>query len=153
VSDSTGITVRTAEPRDLAEVLDLYEQLAEGRPAAAPTREAAAHVYEMMRTQPGRTLLVAVVDDAVRGAADVLVVPNLTHDGKPWMIVENVVVETGFRRQGIGRTLMEEVLHRARAAGCYKIQLLSAKGRKESHAFYEDHGFEPLAEGFRRYLE
>src|SRR5207302_6503866 len=139
VSDSTGITVRTAEPRDLAEVLDLYEQLAEGRPAAAPTREAAAHVYEMMRTQPGRTLLVAVVDDAVRGAADVLVVPNLTHDGKPWMIVENVIVDSRARRQGIGRA-MDDVLRRAQDAGCYKIQLLSRKGRGESHSFYEQQG-------------
>lgn len=69
------------------------------------------------------------------------------------MIVENVVVDTGARRQGVGQALMDDVLRRARDASCYKIQLLSRKGRSEAHAFYERLGFEASAEGFRRYLE
>jgi hypothetical protein len=48
---------------------------------------------------------------------------------------------------------MADVLRRARDAGCYKIQLLSRKGRAEAHAFYNQQGLEPVAEGFRRYLD
>jgi len=149
-----SVIVRTAEPQDLDQILALYEQLAEGRPAAAPTHgEAAAALYERIRAQTGRDLLVAVVDGVVVGTADVLVVANLTHDGRPWMIVENVVVESGAQRQGVGQGLMEDVLRRARGGGCYKIQLLSRKGRSDAHAFYERLGFEASAEGYRQYLE
>jgi GNAT superfamily N-acetyltransferase len=148
-----SVTVRAACGDDLPQILALYEQLAEGRPTAAPTHEAAADVYESICSQAGRELLVAVVDGALRGTADVLVVPNLTHDGKPWMIVENVVVDSSARRLGIGQVLMDDVLGRARRAGCYKIQLLSRKGRTDAHAFYEHQGFEGLAEGFRLYLD
>ena len=149
-----SVIVRTAESQDLGQILALHEQLAEGRPAAAPTRGAGAEDrYERIRAQTGRRLLVAVVDGVVLGTADMLIVPNLTHDGRPWMIVENVVVDTGARRQGVGQALMDDVLRRARDASCYKIQLLSRKGRSEAHAFYERLGFEASAEGFRRYLE
>jgi GNAT superfamily N-acetyltransferase len=80
-------------------------------------------------------------------------VPNLTHGGAPWAIVENVVVDAAVRRCGVGRRLMEDVAHRCRTAGCYKIQLLSRKHRAEAHSFYRMLGFEASAEGFRCYLE
>jgi GNAT superfamily N-acetyltransferase len=148
------VVVRLAGDGDLTGILALYEQLADGRPNALPAgREASAELLRTISSQPGRSLLVAVEDGAVRGVADGLVVPNLTHGGKPWMIVENVIVDAGRRRTGIGRALMDELLRVAQDAGCYKIQLLSRKGRSEAHAFYEVCGFEPVAEGFRRYFE
>ncbi len=52
------------------------------------------------------------------------------------------------------RLLVERLLADARAAGCYKVQLLSHKRHSEdgAHAFYRAMGFEAEAEGFRRYL-
>jgi ribosomal protein S18 acetylase RimI-like enzyme len=68
-------------------------------------------------------------------------------------VVENMIVDPGRRRTGIGSRLMEEVGRRAVAAGCYKVQLLSRKHRVEAHAFYESVGFEAVAEGFRCYFD
>jgi GNAT superfamily N-acetyltransferase len=69
-----------------------------------------------------------------------------------WAIVENVVVDQGERRAGVGRALMEEIVRRCRQADCYKIQLLSRKHRRSAHTFYESLGFQRSAEGFRLYL-
>jgi hypothetical protein len=41
----------------------------------------------------------------------------------------------------------------ASSAGCYKVQLVSAKHRSPAHQLYQKTGFKPLAEGFRLYLE
>ena len=76
-------------------------------------------------------------------------VTNLTHTGRPWAVVENVVVAHVHRRRGVGRALMQEAMAQARRVGCYKVQLTSGKHRAEAHAFYRSLGFEAVAEGFK----
>jgi GNAT superfamily N-acetyltransferase len=147
--------IRDARLEDLPELLRLYRQLA-ARPGEGeedPARRAwIAAAFAAIEAQRGRRLLVAEGDGRLAGTLDLLVVTNLTHGGRPWAIVENVVVDLTARRAGVGRALMREAERTARAAGCYKIQLLSARRRLEAHEFYRALGFESSAEGFRRYL-
>jgi ribosomal protein S18 acetylase RimI-like enzyme len=147
---TSAIRIRPAVADDLAVVLELLGQL---HPEASgmPTVEAGRSSWAAMLDQPNRSVLVAELDHEVCGVADLLVVANLTHHARPWSIVENVVVDERSRRLGVGRALMTKVIGAARAAGAYKVQLLSADGR-EAHAFYRALGFEPRAQGFRRYL-
>ena len=147
------VEVREWIAADLDAVLDLYVQLAEDRTESQPaSRLVAEDILSSVATQPGRSLLVAVLDEFVVGTADLLLVPNVTHHGMAWAIVENVVVDRRSRRAGVGRALMEEVVERCRRADCYKIQLLSRTHRTAAHAFYERLGFQPSAVGFRLYL-
>ena len=142
--------VRLATEQDLPRILELYNELAGGQhyPSPAETRPVLAQITAM----PGHELLVAEEDGVVVGTMVLLVVPNLSHGARPWAIVENMVVDERYHRQGIGRLLMEEAITRARQAGCYKIQLLSNKKRRQAHKFYRSLGFETSAHGFRLYL-
>ena len=47
---------------------------------------------------------------------------------------------------------MEEAIRRARAANCYKLQLISGKQRGPAHSFYRNLGLEAVAEGFKVYF-
>jgi GNAT superfamily N-acetyltransferase len=148
------VFVRLATADDVPDLLGLYQQLAGGRLTALPADPVEAKsLVETMAAQSGRQLLVAEVNCTVVGTADLLIVPNLTHGGAPWAIVENVVVDDGTRRRGVGRALMAEMVRRCKDAGCYKMQLLSNKQRSHAHDFYRSVGFEAIAEGFRQYLE
>jgi len=84
-------------------------------------------------------------------------VPNLTHGGKPWAQVENMVTDATVRGSGIGRQLIDECLRLAREAGCYKVQLQSGNQRRspenDAHGFYEHLGFAASSVGFRYYIE
>ena len=149
-----AVTVRVAGPGDLPALLDLYRQLADDRPESLPgPPDVAGPVLAEILAEPGRALIVAVAAGAVVGTADMVVVANLTHGAHPWVIVENVVVDETVRGTGVGKALMAEVVDRARAAGAYKIQLLSRTHRTEAHAFYRSLGFGSSAVGFRRYLD
>lgn len=55
-------------------------------------------------------------------------------------------------RAGVGRALMDYLVARGAANGCYKMQLMSRKDRAEAHRLYSDLGLAPFAEGFRLYL-
>lgn len=143
------ISVRPANVDDLDAVVKLLGQLHSNFPTDSDKAE---DVFAGMLRQDGRTILVAVSGGEVVGTADLLLVTNLTHAASPWAIVENVVVDSATRRGGVGRALMTEVLDRATQGGCYMLQLVSLKHRSAAHSFYKEIGFEPVAEGFRRYL-
>jgi GNAT superfamily N-acetyltransferase len=148
------IVIRDADTGDLDALLALYAALADGRTPPSPAdAETSRPVLDAIMRDPRRHLMVAVVDGAVIGTADVLIVPNLTHHARPWAVVENVVVSPSARRAGAGRALMTEIIDLVRAAGCYKLQLHSGKQRTEAHRFYEALGFRPVAEGFKLYFD
>jgi predicted N-acetyltransferase YhbS len=146
-----GIRIRPAAREDLPRLIELLGELHDRGGDEAVARRA-SDTWEQILASSGRTVLVAEDGGELVGSADLVVVPNLTHDAAPWAIVENVVVADARRRQGMGRALMEEAVARARAAGCYKVQLLSRLDRAGAHDFYRALGFERLAEGFRLYL-
>lgn len=149
-----GVVVRRARPSDLDELLSLYGDLADVRTTAAPADRAASEpLLAGILGDRMRQLVVAIVDGHVAGTADLLIVPNLTHHGKPWAVVENVIVARGVRRTGVGRELMAHLIEAARAAGCYKLQLHSGKQRVEAHEFYRGLGLDAVAEGFKIYFD
>jgi len=164
VTAESAIEIRSATESDLPGLLRLYCQLAEDSArvsarsglhaeALPASPEDAVAIFHEAQADPRRELLVAVLNGHLLGTADLVIVPNLTHGGKPWAIVENVAVDASTRRTGIGTRLMLEVERRIKLAGCYKVQLLTRKQRHVAHAFYEALGFEASAEGFRRYFD
>jgi GNAT superfamily N-acetyltransferase len=115
--------------------------------------ERAARAFAAIDADESQTLLVAEVDGEIAGSLHLVIVPNLTHNARPWAIVENIVVGSRHRRAGIGRQLVRDAIDRARRAGCYKVQLLSRIEREGAHEFYGSLGFSPSAVGFRLYLD
>jgi GNAT superfamily N-acetyltransferase len=149
-----SVLVRRASQADLDALLALYRELAGEKGTARPAdRSDAEAVLAKILADPGRELVVAVVDGEPVGTADLLVVTNLTYGGRPWGIVENVVVAEAARRKGVGRALMQHLIALAREAGANKLQLLSGKQRTEAHELYRSVGMQALAEGFRIYFE
>jgi GNAT superfamily N-acetyltransferase len=152
----TALRIRTARPGDLTRLLALLSELRERATAGVvweqAAREEAEGAWNEILTDPRRTFLVAELGGEIVGTADMVVVPNLTHRARPLAFVENVVVTSARRGDGIGRALMVEVEARARDAGCYKLQLLSNELREDAHRFYESLGFRASARGYRRYF-
>ena len=72
-------------------------------------------------------------------------VPNLTRGARPYALIENVVTDAAFRRCGIATFLMQELLARCWARGCYKAMLLSGSSRDEAHGLYLAVGFDASA--------
>lgn len=142
-----NLTVREAGEGDLKAVARLLEELHD-----PPTVVVDAHAWRSMLAQPERTILIAELDREPAGTADLMVLPNLTNGALPRANVENVAVATWCRRRGVGRALMADVERRAVESGCYKIMLMSALYRTDAHQFYEEIGYERVAEGFRRSL-
>jgi N-acetylglutamate synthase-like GNAT family acetyltransferase len=142
--------IRKATPKDIPRILALYEELTEEK--ISVSSETLQRVFSEIEAMPGQEFLVAEKDGSVGGTLFIQIIPNLSHNARPYAILENMVVDNKYRRQGIGRNLIDHALTRCREAGCYKVQLLSNKKRKEAHEFYRSVGFEDSALGFRAYF-
>jgi GNAT superfamily N-acetyltransferase len=150
------LKIRTAIESDIPHILDLYRQLTiTTAPAEAghdPTEDEYRQVFTQIKAVPNLELVVAEDNSKVVGSLVLMIVPNLSHKGLPWALVENVIVDEGQRRTGIGKFLIEYAIGRAKKTGCYHIGLSSDNRRNEAHKFYESLGFKGSAIGFRMSL-
>lgn len=148
-----NITVRQAVREDLPAILGLYRFLASPGTELPPPPP--PEVWAQVMAHPGIfTYFVAEAEERIVATANVTVIPNLTHGGRPFAIVENVVSHPEVRGSGCGRAVMEEIRRFARERNCYKIQLQSGAHRTGAHGFYESLGYSRSAKvGFTLVLE
>jgi ribosomal protein S18 acetylase RimI-like enzyme len=139
---------REATKADLGEVLRLHA-LASLDDRRALSLSEAERIFERMASYPDYRLWVAVVGDRIVGTFALLVMDNLGHRGTPAGVIESVVVDPAWQRQGIGRMMMRHALDECRARGCYKAVLSSNVEREQAHAFYDALGFERHGYSFR----
>ena len=98
-------------------------------------------------------LLVVERADVVRGTALLTICRGVMYGSQPYGLIENVVVQPGFRGTGIGGALFAELEAVARARGCTKLMLLSAATRADAHRFFTRCGFDGAKKrGFVKYL-
>ncbi len=140
----------------MQDILRLYAQLFAQTNQAEENAETVlpAHrtAFSDIDRDPNTWLLVAESSGCILGTLSVTVIPNLSHQGRPWAIVENVVVDKSAQRASVGTALMQHATALARERDCFRIILSSSIHRKESHRFYESLGFDAYGCSFKRYL-
>jgi GNAT superfamily N-acetyltransferase len=150
-------TIRDARPDDIPRLLELYLQLSESsqhpEQEVQPMTERHHAALERIAADPNARVFVLEDGGRMIGTYALYILPNLSHGGRPFAIVENVVIDGTLRGGGYGRFMMDHAVHLAREAGCYKVALTSNNKRAPAHAFYEAIGFERTHKGFTRYLD
>ena len=147
---STTVSIRDARDGDLEALIGLMGQLND-EPSPLTDRHRAA--FKDVIADRRQRLLVLERAGVIVATAAVIIVPNIGREGRPFAIVENVVVDAPARGEGMGGVLMRYIIDEARRAGCYRISLTSRKFRSDAHRFYERLGFVATSEGFRLALE
>jgi GNAT superfamily N-acetyltransferase len=143
---------RIARKEDLTGLLELYRQLTPEDPPLDDSRAQA--IWKAIEANEDIRYFVTTQGSKVVSTCNIAIVPNLTRSGASWGIIENVVTDKAYRRQGIGKRLMDMAIEFARSRGCYKVCLLSNSTRVEAHRFYESLGFSGTAKiGFHLKLK
>ena len=133
--------VREASSADIEALLGLYALL-EFEFAQSLSLEAARVRFERYREYPNYWIYVAETDKAIVGTFALIIVDSVAHSGKPFAVVEDVVVSQDWQGRGIGKLMMEFAMLRCKEFGCYKLALSSHLKREKAHSFYESLGFE-----------
>ncbi len=84
-------------------------------------------------------LIVAKDNEKIVGMASLYILNKL---GKRTGTVEDVVVDDGYRGQGIGKQLMQHIIDTARAESLVTVSLTSRPARVAGNKLYQKVGFE-----------
>lgn len=88
----------------------------------------------------------------VIGTLQLSFIQYLTYQGGIRAQIEAVRIRKDQRGLGIGKTMFEWAIHRARERNAHLLQLTTDKKRPQAITFYEDLGFKPTHEGMKMHL-
>ena len=118
-----------------------------------PLPESYARAFRAIEQDASNELVVACRGERVVGVLQLTYIPSLTYQGGWRALIEGVRVDSGERSQGLGKTLFEWAIGRARERGCHMVQLTTDKARPDAKRFYEGLGFVASHEGMKLHLK
>ena len=136
--------IRELNEGDLESLINLYEQL-DGKNSGFAVDDARAIWKKEIEGNAGIKYFGAVENGKVVSTCFCAIIPNLTRLGGAICFVENVVTDKDFRKQGLGKKVMNKAIEFAREKNCYKVILESGAWRTEAHEFYRNLGFDDTA--------
>ena len=135
---------------DLESLSALYEQFWGETSSLEKMRD----TFRSLENDPHYIFLGARQGDQLAGSVMGIVCEELYGRCQPFMVIEDVIVDKGSRRRGVGKRLMLELERRAVDRGCTYIIFVTEQARDEAVRFYQSLGYDPEKyRGFKKRLE
>jgi len=134
--------IRKAIPADAEALHDLYFNHLTSYPAEeTQDMEVWREKLARFKNDPFYNILVGELDGQVVSAVTLIVIENLTHNLRPYALIENVVTHADYRGRYYATELMNRASEIAREHSCYKIMLLTGSKKDSTLRFYENCGY------------
>ena len=131
--------IREVDEKDLAGLLELYQQLHDNK--LPKMNESLQQLWQQILDDPNHHIIVGIEDGKIIASCVVMVVCNLTHEQRPYALIENVITDEAFRNRGYATDLLEYAKVIANANKCYKIMLMTGSKEEKILNFYEKAGY------------
>jgi ribosomal protein S18 acetylase RimI-like enzyme len=134
--------IRQATIEDSAVIAHLMTQLMEasGYEGWQVSPEQVEERLRKMADSDAYQVLLAEDEGQVMGLLSLSFRHTLFHPA-PSALIDELVVERGHRRRGVGQQLVAEAIERCRAAGCCEIEVSTERSNEAAQEFYRRHGF------------
>jgi len=138
----TMITLRTAKPSDIPQLVELLKELFTIEADFDFDQDKQAHGLNLLLKSEKDCILVAQLlnDNKVLGMCTVQTLIS-TAEGGSVGLLEDLVVAAEFRHQGIGAKLLVEAVNWAECQGLKRLQLLADKNNLPALSFYQKQGW------------
>ena len=141
--------IRRMEERDIESLAILYRQFWGVDSDCARMRNKFAELH----ANPNYAIFCATVNGSVVGSIMGIVCDELYGNFRPFLLVEDLIVDQEYRERGIGRALMAGLENFAKEHNCSQIQFITETDRQDAVAFYASLGFDTTKHvGFKRTL-
>ena len=137
--------VTLSEIGGVLELIDLFDRPVSPRPSGTALEEIFGKIQ-----QAGGAVVGAFLEGKIIGTCTVNLCANLSWSGRPYAIIENVIVAPSHQGKGIGKAVLNFAQNFAQESGCYKVALMTGSKKPETLKFYEEAGFSGNKTGFQR---
>ena len=132
---------------DLRQLISLYELLSSHDQLI--DLDTAQHRLAQLAAIPNCHIFGGWVGDALVSSCTQFILPNLTRQGRPYALIENVVTDKAHRKQGFAKQLLNAATAYAFENDCYKVMLMTGMSDEGTLSFYKSAGFEQTKTGFQ----
>lgn len=134
--------IRKAKSTDAKDLKILYFEYLTNYP---PKEEQDMNVWEQLleKFEMDENMYLLVLEDEgkVVSTVQMAIIENLTHNVRPFAVIENVVTHKDYRNKGYASALLEKASEIARERKCYKVSLETGSNRESTLNFYRKNGF------------
>ena len=109
-------------------------------------------VFPELQKRDSYIILSAVEENELIGSVMGIVCDELYGECRPFLVLENLIVDKQHRRKGAARLLLAEMEKRAKKRGCWQIILVTEANRNDAYEFYKANGFQLDNAGFKKKL-
>ena len=135
--------IRKASAADAQALKTLYfEHLTNYPPKEEQDMTKWVQLLEKFAKDDNMYLLVLEENGTVVSSVQMAIIESLTHNVRPFAVIENVVTHFEHRNRGYASALLEEAAEIAKQKGCYKISLETGSNKESTLNFYRKNGFE-----------
>jgi len=142
--------ITTLKDKDLGALDGLFRQFW-GEPSDI---EKMTQTFRRLSKDSSYVLLAAKQNGVLVGFCMGVVCRSLYGDCRPFMVIEDFIVDRQFRRKGIGTGLMASAEAYAIGSGCSQVILVTEHSRTDAKGFYESRGYAPdHHKGYKKQLK
>lgn len=134
--------IRKARASDAQVLKTLYfEHLTNYPPKEEQNIQMWECMLEKFEADNNMHILVAEVDGIAVSTVQMAIIENLTHNLRPFAVIENVVTHFEHRNKGYASALLNAATEIARKRDCYKLFLETGSNKESTLNFYKNNGF------------
>ena len=131
--------IREIQRSDLNGLLELYMQLHDNpEPFESPEL---LEKWNRILDDKDHHIIVAEEDGRIVSSCVCVIIPNLTHEQRPYAFVENVITDEAYRGKGLATKCLEYAKDIAFKENCYKMMLLTGSKNPGTLDFYRNAGY------------
>ncbi len=131
--------IREINEKDLPELLKLYTNLHENK--LPDITSELVLLWNGIFKDTNHHIIVAQEEEKIVSSCVCVIVPNLTHEQRPYALIENVITQKEYRGRGLATDCLNFAKQIALENNCYKIMLLTGAKDQNTLNFYQSAGF------------
>ncbi len=131
--------IKKADKNDLNGILRLYSQM--HNIEVPEISDEIKNVWKRILDYKDQHVIAGIKDGTIVATCVIIIVPNLTHEQRPYALIENVVTDESHRKKGFASKILDYAREIALRENCYKIMLLAGSKEDGVLRFYEKAGY------------
>lgn len=131
--------VRLANKKDLCGILELYTNLHDNE--IPQITDELKKIWNEIITDKKYSIIVVEENGEIVSSCTCIIVPNLTHNQRPYAFIENVVTHVNHREKGYATACLDFAKQLAIESNCYKLMLMTGSKKESTLSFYRKAGY------------
>lgn len=136
------MVIRKAKRTDANDLKELYfNHLTHFPPKEEQDMNLWQNLLDQFEKDEKMHLLVVEEDGKIVSSVQMAIIENLTHNVRPFAVIENVVTHADYRNKGYASALLDRASEIAKEYRCYKVFLETGSNKESTLNFYRGNGF------------